>query len=140
MPRKKTTPPRRVNYRKLLEESVEREAQWKVRLEATEQALEVSNDLAVKERRELCDEIEEARNGRRAYRRTVGITNSQLTALRLHIDALAQRYAGVKLDTQQFTFAQATEWLKTERAAIEQTLNRVVLDAAQRAESQQEAA
>jgi hypothetical protein len=50
---------------------------------------------------------------------------AQIDALDAHVTALAQRYAGVKLDCQQFTFAAAQEWLKSERSAVASKLNQV---------------
>lgn len=42
----------------------------------------------------------------------------QLEHMRATYDALAQRYVGVKLDTQQFTIDQARQWLSNEASAV----------------------
>jgi hypothetical protein len=70
---------------------------------------------------------------------------ARVDALLNQVAALSQRYAGVKLDTQQFTFAQAQEWLRNEDAAVAAMLNRIVDDASrnecqQQAEQRREAA
>lgn len=56
------------------------------------------------------------------------IMRGQLDALDAHVNALAQRYAGVKLDCQQFTFAAAQDWLKSERNAVIFKLDQVRRD------------
>lgn len=114
MPRNRTTTPRRPNYRKLLEKSVAREANWKQLVEQFERRVAELEALL--------------QQGSAAFEdgsRSIGMLTEQGRHAKGLYEAMIQRYAGVKLDQQLFTFEQANVFVTNERASMEQTLERI---------------
>lgn len=123
-------PAARPNYRRELEASLEREQQWKTKLEEAEKLVERLQGYGC----DMSDVLDR-------HRYTNQTLRAQVDALRAHLNALMQRYVGVKIDTQQFTFVRAQQWLEAEGEAIAATLNRVAAEAQRnQGERQEEAA
>ena len=106
MPKAKKT-----NWRRIAEESVEREKWWAAKLEQAEGLVSI-----FQKNTELVDGRMEALSVRFLT------AQRQLEHARQIVDAMVQRYCGVKLDTQSFNIAQAGAFHARELGALDHAL------------------
>lgn len=116
---------------KRLQKTVEQLRASKLALSGALHEVAAELDQAKEQRDEFVRRFRMVAQDHAAAADALQVRGKQLDAVVTHLDALAERYVGVKLDTQQFTFPQAREWLNGERNLVRKTLDRIS-DEAQR--------
>jgi hypothetical protein len=123
MPRIKTAAADRIvkRYEKALGDSLEREKGWKQHLEVSEaQVVELTELLAAANA-----STDAALSTGDWLREHNAIFHRQNQHLRGTYLALAQRFVGVKLESQGFNLAQGNQWFANENSTMEQSLERI---------------